>query len=107
MEELRNSPSTASASRNRWPAQGWVGLLLIAICWPLNWTMKGVTAYLFFPLWLGYIRGEDALVAARRGGLLWTRCRKKRVLLFVASSPAWWVCGNSHPRPKHWEELWS
>src|SRR6266581_4533120 len=34
MEELRNSPSTASASRNRWPAQGWVGLLLILE--PLN-----------------------------------------------------------------------
>ena len=36
--------------------QGWLGLLLLAVCWPLNWTLSGLrTAYLFFPLWLGYI----------------------------------------------------
>src|SRR5436305_8152532 len=98
MEELNNSPSTASASRNRWPAQGWVGLLLIAICWPLNWTMKGVTAYLFFPLWLAYILVADALVAARRGSSMWTRSRKEFVLLFVASSPVWWMFEVSNSR---------
>src|SRR5436189_6105172 len=33
----------------RWPAHGWVGLVLLAVCWPLNWTLPGVrTAYLFF-----------------------------------------------------------
>src|SRR5436309_2672052 len=55
MEELRNSPNAASAPQSRWRTHGWVGLLLIATCWPLNWTLKGLTAYLFFPLWLGYV----------------------------------------------------
>src|SRR5881392_2695153 len=107
MEELRNSPSTASASRNRWPAQGWVGLLLIAICWLLNWTMKGVTAYLFFPLWLGYILVVDALVAVRRGSSMWTRSRKEFVLLFVASSPVWWMFEVINRRTANWEYLGS
>src|SRR5207302_2784018 len=107
MEELRNSPSTASASPNRWPAQGWVGLLLIAICWPLNWTMKGVTAYLFFPLWLGYILAVDALVAARRESSMWTRSRKEFVLLFVASSPVWWMFEVINRRTTNWEYLGS
>src|SRR6266851_1755200 len=91
MEELRNLPSAASAHRSRWRTQGWVGLLLIATCWPLNWTLKGVTEYLFFPLWLGYVLVVDALVAARTGSSMWTRSRKEFVLLFVASSPVWWM----------------
>ena len=46
--------------------QIWVGLGLLAVCWPLNWTLPGTrTAYLFFPLWLGYILTVDALVFNR------------------------------------------
>ena len=60
-------------------SQGWLGLVLIAICWPLNWTLPGMrTAYLFFPLWLGYILVVDALVQARTGSSLWTRGRRQR-----------------------------
>ena len=41
--------------------QGWLGLVLLAVCWPLNWTLPGMrTAYLFFPLCLGYILMVDA-----------------------------------------------
>src|SRR5216683_979404 len=83
MEELRNLPSAASAHRSRWRTQGWVGLLLIATCWPLNWTLKGVTEYLFFPLWLGF------------------------VLVFVASSPVWWMFEVINHRTANWEYLGS
>src|SRR5207245_7952574 len=93
MEELRNLPSAASAHRSRWRTQGWVGLLLIATCWPLNWTLKGVTEYLFFPLWLGYVWVVDALVAARTGGWMGTRWRKELGLLLVACSQGWWMFG--------------
>src|SRR5437879_1130883 len=102
MEELRNLPSAASAHRSRWRTQGWVGLLLIATCWPLNWTLKGVTEYLFFPLWLGYVLVVDALVAARTGSSMWTRSRKEFVLLFVASSPVWWVFEVINDRTANW-----
>jgi len=86
--------------------QGWFGLLLLAVCWPLNWTLPGMrTAYLFFPLWLGYILVVDALVLARAGTSLWTRSRRDFVLLFVASAPVWWLFEMVNWRTGNWEYL--
>ncbi|MDE3068602.1 MAG: hypothetical protein KGJ60_13790 [Verrucomicrobiota bacterium] len=86
--------------------QGWVGLFLLAVCWPLNWTLPGQrTAYLFFPLWLGYILVMDALVCRRTGASLWTRSRKGFVLLFVLSAPAWWLFEIINERTGNWEYL--
>ena len=71
-------------SLTRLAPQGWAGLLLLAVCWPLNWTLPGLrTAYLFFPLWLGYILVMDALVRRRTGTSLWTRSRREFAWLFV------------------------
>ena len=87
-----------------WATQGWAGLLLLAVCWPLNWTLPGTpTAYLFFPLWLGYILVVDALVLSRTGTSLWTRSRRDFVLLFVASGPAWWLFEAINRRTGNWE----
>ena len=86
--------------------QGWLGAALIAVCWPLNWTLTGLrTAYLFFPLWLGYILVVDALVLRRTGTSLWTRSRKDFVLLFLASAPAWWLFELINWRTQNWEYL--
>src|SRR2546421_3223918 len=91
-----------------WATQGWIGLILLAICWPLNWTMPGMrTAYLFFPLWLGYILVVDALVVLRSGDSIWTRSRRDFVLLFVASSPVWWLFEMINHRTANWEYLGS
>ena len=66
-------------------AHGWLGLLLVAVAWPLNWGLPGLrTHLLFFPLWLGYVLVMDALVLRRRGTSLFTRSRRRFVLLFVA-----------------------
>ena len=89
---------------SRWPVHGWVGLILIAVCWPLNWTLPGVrTAYLFFPLWLGYILVVDALVQRRMGNSLWTRSRKNCLLLFLVSAPVWWLFELINLRTANWE----
>jgi hypothetical protein len=90
-----------------WPAHGWVGLTLVAVCWPLNWMLPGVrTAYLFFPLWLGYILVVDALVWWRRAGTsLWARSRKDFVLLFLISAPVWWSFELINLRTANWEYL--
>jgi len=86
--------------------QGWFGLLLLAVCWPLNWMLPGMrTAYLFFPLWLGYILVVDALVLARAGTSLWTRSRRDFVLLFVVSAPVWWLFEMVNWRTGNWEYL--
>jgi hypothetical protein len=84
--------------------QGWLGLLLLAVCWPLNWKLPGLrTAYLFFPLWLGYILVMDALVRWRSGTSLWTRSRREFVLLFFLSAPAWWLFELINRRTGNWE----
>ena len=91
-----------------WGTQGWLGLLLLAVCWPLNWSLPGNrTAYLFFPLWLGYILIVDALVLNRTGTSLSTRSRWEFILLFAASVPAWWLFEAINHRTANWEYLGS
>jgi hypothetical protein len=91
-----------------WTPQWWLGLSLVAIFWPLNWALPGMrTAYLFFPLWLGYILVVDALVVSRTGTSLWTRSKRDFVLLFVASSPVWWLFEWINSRTSNWEYLGS
>jgi len=86
--------------------QGVCGLLLIAVCWPLNWTLPGSpTAYLFFPLWLGYILVVDAVVLARTGSSLYVRSRRDFALLFAASAPVWWLFEWINARTGNWEYL--
>ena len=90
----------------RFAPQGWLGLLLLAVCWPLNWMLPGVrTAYLFFPLWLGYILTVDALVWRRTGASLWTRSRRGFVLLFILSVPGWWLFEIINWRTGNWDYL--
>jgi hypothetical protein len=92
--------------RPRFATHGWLGLLLLAVCWPLNWTLPGMrTAYLFFPLWLGYILVVDGLVAWRTGASLWLRSRQGFVLLFLLSAPAWWLFEAINDRTGNWEYL--
>lgn len=85
---------------------GWVGLLLVGLCWPLNWLLPGLrTHLLFFPLWLGYILCVDALVLRRRGTSLLTRSRRDFGLLFVISAPAWWLFEVVNWRTQNWVYL--
>ena len=88
------------------PARGWVGLLLITVCWPLNWMLPGVqTSVLFFPLCLGYILVVDAFVWRRAGSSLWSRSRKRFVLLFCFSAPVWWLFELINLRTANWQYL--
>jgi len=96
----------------KWPArpvpQLWCGLLLVAIFWPLNWFLPGMrTAYLFFPLWLGYILVVDGLVLSRTGTSLWTRSRGEFALLFAISAPVWWFFEVINRRTANWEYVGS
>jgi hypothetical protein len=100
--------TTVAKPAPAWPLQGWFGLGLLAVCWPLNWMLPGMrTAYLFFPLWLGYVLVVDALVERRTSSSLWTRSRRDFVLLFVASSPVWWIFEVLNKSTENWEYLGS
>lgn len=100
---------TQSVKRSvAWLPHWWVGVLLTGVCWPLNWTLPGPrTAYLFFPLWLGYILIVDGIVTSRTGSSIWTRSRRDFALLFVASSPVWWMFEVINQRTGNWEYLGS
>lgn len=88
------------------PTYFWVGLLLVAASWPLNWFLSGLrTAYLFFPLWLGYILIVDGLVWRRRDTSLLVRNRRAFVGLFVVSAPAWWLFEVLNWRVQNWAYL--
>ena len=90
----------------QWPARGWAGVVLVAVCWPLNWTLPGFrTSYLFFPLWLGYILVVDALVQTQTGSSIWMRSRRDFVLLFLISAPVWWLFELINLRTENWEYL--
>lgn len=92
----------------RFPVHGWVGVLLVAGSWSLNWTLDGPrTHILFFPLWLGYALAVDGLVTIRRGSSIFTRSRRKFVLLFVLSAPAWWIFELFNSRTGNWQYVGS
>ena len=93
-------------TRSAFPRHGFIGLLLVAIFWPLNWFLPGnPTAYLFFPLWLGYVLVVDGLVYKRTGSSLLARSRRDFVLLFFLSAPAWWLFEWINKRTQNWEYL--
>jgi hypothetical protein len=104
VRKTRVVQETTRHKKSRWPVHGWLGLILVVVCCPLNWMLPGVrTAYLFFPLWLGYVLIVDALVQRRMGNSLWTRSRKNFLLLFLISAPVWWLFEVINLRTANWE----
>jgi len=90
----------------RMPVRGRLGVLLVAIAWPLDWILPGLrTQLFFFPLWLGYILTVDGLVFARTGTSLWERGRARFAGLFVVSAPVWWLFELFNLRTDNWHYL--
>jgi hypothetical protein len=98
-----NATAPERTARPSLPTQGWIGLLLMAVFWPLNWLLPGMrTHILFFPLWLGYVLTVDGLVFLRKGTSLLTRSRARFIGLFVLSAPAWWLFELFNERVQNW-----
>ncbi|MBN2437921.1 MAG: hypothetical protein JXL20_04900 [Deltaproteobacteria bacterium] len=87
----------------KWPVHGWIGLILIALFWVLNWSLSGTRSHWgFFPLWLGYSLTMDALVFRRKGHSLLTRTPGVWAGLFLVSAPAWWLFELINLRTQNW-----
>ncbi len=85
------------------PSHGWIGILLIAVFWPLNWVLIGArTHWGFFPLWLGYCLVVDGVVLNRTGTSLLTRNWRKYIGLFLISAPVWWLFEVLNWRVQNW-----
>ena len=92
-----------SNKKHPFPLHGWIGVVLVAIFWILNWSLDGLrTQLLFFPLWLGYALTVDGLLYRRRGTSLFSRSFRKYLLLFVISIPAWWLFELINLRTQNW-----
>jgi hypothetical protein len=88
----------------RIPTRGWLGLLLIAVWWPLAWLqIRPLSDYYFFPLWLGYILTVDSVVQARTGTSLITRSGRRIIWLFLVSVPAWWLFEAINEVIQNWQ----
>ena len=88
------------------PIHGWIGLILIALFWFLNWRLTGArTHWGFFPLWLGYCLTIDALVYRRTRTSLLTRSPRKYAGLFLVSAPVWWIFELLNLRTQNWAYL--
>ena len=93
----------STPARSTWPAHGWVGIILTALFWYLNWGLTGLRSHwAFFPLWLGYILTTDALIFYRKGNSWFTRNPKGFALLFLFSAPFWWVFEALNARTEYW-----
>jgi hypothetical protein len=81
------------------PYRGLLGLLLIAIAWPLS---QQISQNLFFPLWLGFILLVDGLVLRRTGTSLVVRSPKIMVVMFIVASPYWWAFEGINQITQNW-----
>ena len=97
---------TTENENYRFPWHGWLGAVLVAVFWVLNWTLTGPrTHWGFFPLWLGYCLTIDGLVFWRTGTSLLTRSPRKYVGLFLVSAPVWWIFELINIRTQNWTYL--
>ncbi|OGO25970.1 MAG: hypothetical protein A2Y54_08155 [Chloroflexi bacterium RBG_16_51_16] len=95
--------ATKSKGRLYFPVHGWLGLILVAVFWILNWALPGMrTHWGFFPLWLGYCLAIDGVVFARTATSLLTRSQWKYVGLFLLSAPVWWLFEGLNLRTQNW-----
>ena len=81
-----------------------LGVLLVALFWPLNWLLEETHA-LFFPLWLGYVLSVDGFVRLRTGTSLLARHPRLFIALFPLSVPGWWLFEAFNERLGNWEYL--
>jgi len=89
--------------KSTFPRHGWLGLVLVAAFWMLNWTLSGLrTHWGFFPLWLGYCLTIDAFVFRRTGTSLLTRNWRRYIGLFLVSAPVWWLFEALNLRTQNW-----
>ena len=85
------------------PYRGLLGLLLIAIAWPLSWAQSDAALqYTFFPLWLGFILAIDGLVLRRTGTSLIVRSPKIMAAMFVVAIPFWWTFEAINSITQNW-----
>ncbi|MEX0332376.1 MAG: hypothetical protein AB3N64_13225 [Puniceicoccaceae bacterium] len=98
--------SPTAAHKGSFPIRFWIGLVLVAVAWVLNWGLEGLrTHWLFFPQWLGYCLVVDGWVFQRCGTSLIHRSRLRYAGLFLLSIPVWWLFEVLNLVTQNWSYL--
>ncbi|MEO7003319.1 MAG: hypothetical protein ABI068_16010 [Ktedonobacterales bacterium] len=84
------------------PWYAYAGLALNLASWYSSWAKVGPWAYTFFPIWFGFILVLDGLNVARTGTSPLKRSLGRFALLFVLSSPFWWVFEALNQPAQNW-----
>ena len=109
MIDIRKSTRDQDRTRELTQGQPWQfvgGMVLVAIAWPLAWFGPiQVSAYAFFPLWLGYILTVDGFTLRRTGTSLIARDGRRFLLLFAFSIPLWWLFEFADQYLQNWTYL--
>jgi hypothetical protein len=104
MHSSAHDAAPSKPAKQSTPLRLWVGLLVVAIVWPLNWSLEGSrTHLLFFPLWAAYALVVDGWCARRTGTSAFARSRKGFALQFLLSAAAWWLFELINLRLGNWE----
>jgi hypothetical protein len=86
----------------RLPVYTYLGALLNGVAWLSSWARIGPWPYTFFFLWLGFILVLDGLNVARAGTSPLRRGLGSFVLLFLYSSPFWWIFEGLNVPVQNW-----
>lgn len=109
MIEMQESGRDQERPEDLAQGQPWqlvVGVVLIAVAWPLAWLGPApYSHYTFFPLWFGYILTVDGLTLRRNGTSLLTRDGHRFALLFAFSLPLWWLFEFANHYLQNWKYL--
>ncbi|NIA20087.1 MAG: hypothetical protein GWP07_06635, partial [Xanthomonadaceae bacterium] len=93
------------------PKRGYVGLVLIAIGWPLAWNRPDGLQFFwenaFFLLWLGYVLVVDGLNWKHSGTSLFGRNPKAFAGMFLLSIPGWWLFEFFNRFVQNWHYLYN
>jgi len=77
------------------PMHGYVGLLLIAVGWPISWLRPDNLQFLwensFLLLWVGYALSVDGLSYKMSGSSPLRRNPRAYIGMFLLSIPSWWL----------------
>jgi hypothetical protein len=80
-----------------------LGLALNLLSWAVSWGGPEPLRYhAFFPLWLGFIIVIDGATRLISGTSLFQRLGIRSILLFLFSTPIWWVFEAANNRLDNW-----
>jgi hypothetical protein len=93
------------------PKHGYLGLLLIAVGWPIAWLKPNGIQFVwenaFFLLWVGYSLTVDGLNYKHHGSSFLSRNPRAYLGMFILSIPCWWLFEFLNQFLQNWQYIYN